>query len=312
VLSVGAHLVLLALLIVVHIPGPQLPEPPPPDAPSRGTVLLRVGMVSQHGAEGTPERPAPGPSSGVSSYVPRPHAGGGSAPETPDAPSALQDVEPRAGATARADTSNAAEVGSGAAEGFVGGDSAVGKVTGGEVVGGEVAGGDVTGGDVTGGDVTGGDVTGGEVAGGEVAGGHVAGGHVAGGHVAGGHVAGGHVAGGHVAGGHVAGGHVAGGRAAGAGAALAADVVGLVHARLAAGAERCYPAAARRYQQRGTAEVRFCVDASGRALETSLVKTSGSSLLDAAVGECVLPAASPFPSSVQGHCFAVPVRFGTR
>lgn len=97
-----------------------------------------------------------------------------------------------------------------------------------------------------------------------------------------------------------------------ANAAPGADVVGLVHARLAAGAERCYPAAARRYQQRGTAEVRFCVDESGRALETSLVKTSGSSLLDAAVGDCVLPAASPFPSSAQGHCFTVPVRFGAR
>jgi TonB family protein len=93
-------------------------------------------------------------------------------------------------------------------------------------------------------------------------------------------------------------------------AAPGADVVGLVHARLAAGAQRCYPAAARRYQQRGTAEVRFCVDASGGALETSVVKTSGSSLLDAAVGDCVLPAASPFPASAQGHCFTVPVRFG--
>jgi len=91
-----------------------------------------------------------------------------------------------------------------------------------------------------------------------------------------------------------------------------ADVVGLVHARLAAGAERCYPAAARRYQQRGTAEVRFCVDASGLARETSLVKPSGSSLLDAAVGDCVLPAASPFPASAQGHCFTVPVRFGAK
>jgi TonB family protein len=106
---------------------------------------------------------------------------------------------------------------------------------------------------------------------------------------------------------------VEGGReGGGAGAALDVDVVGLVHERLAAGAERCYPAAARRYQQRGTAEVRFCVDASGQAQEGAVAKSSGSTLLDAAVGDCVLPAASPFPASSQGRCFTVPVRFGAQ
>lgn len=257
VLSVGAHLVLLALLIVVRRPTLQLPVTPPPDAAARGTVL-RVGVVSHGGAVGgTPEEPAAGLPLGAPPAVRRPRAGEGTAVEAPE-PAA--EVEPSVeGAARRDDTTTHSE--SGAVE-----DGVVGTV-----------------------------------AAGTVAGDNAAGGTVAAGNVAAGNVAGGTVAGGNVAG--------AGGATSGA---PGADVVGLVHARLAAGAERCYPAAARRYQQRGTAEVRFCVDASGQGVTPALVKTSGSSLLDAAVGGCVLPAASPFPGPAQGHCFTVPVRFGCK
>lgn len=90
------------------------------------------------------------------------------------------------------------------------------------------------------------------------------------------------------------------------------EVAAQVHARLAAAAERCYPASARRYQQRGTVEVRFCVDGQGAARDAQVQRTSGAGLLDAAVGDCVLPAAAPFPEVARGQCFTVPVRFGLR
>lgn len=90
------------------------------------------------------------------------------------------------------------------------------------------------------------------------------------------------------------------------------EVAAQVHARLAAAAERCYPASARRYQQRGTVEVRFCVDGQGAARDAQVLRTSGAGLLDAAVGDCVLPAAAPLPEVARGRCFTVPVRFGLR
>ncbi|MEW5740280.1 MAG: TonB family protein [Myxococcota bacterium] len=105
------------------------------------------------------------------------------------------------------------------------------------------------------------------------------------------------------------------GGAAGGGASAGSagpELVSLVHARLAAAAERCYPASARRFQQRGTVEVRFCVDGHGAVREEQVQRSSGVDALDAAVGACVLPAASPFPSSASGQCFSVPVRFGLR
>jgi len=102
------------------------------------------------------------------------------------------------------------------------------------------------------------------------------------------------------------------GAAAGVGPGGAADVVSLVHARLAANAERCYPAVAKRFQQRGTVEVRFCVDAHGAVRDETVQRSSGAGVLDAAVSTCVLPAALPFPESARGACFTVPVRFGAR
>lgn len=96
------------------------------------------------------------------------------------------------------------------------------------------------------------------------------------------------------------------------GGGVTPDITGLVHARLAAGAVRCYPPAARRFAQRGTATVRFCVDGQGAASAPAVVETSGSRLLDAAVGDCVLPRASPFPEAARGACFTAPVHFGAR
>ncbi len=90
------------------------------------------------------------------------------------------------------------------------------------------------------------------------------------------------------------------------------DVVALVHARLAAMAEGCYPAAARRFQQRGTVQLSFCLDATGGAASTSITQSSGAALLDAAAQGCVVQKAAPFPPEAASRCFSVPVRFGAR
>ena len=91
------------------------------------------------------------------------------------------------------------------------------------------------------------------------------------------------------------------------------DMVGaLVHARLAAMAEGCYPSAARRFQQRGTVQLSFCLDASGGAASTSITQSSGAALLDAAAQGCVVQKAAPFPPEAASRCFSVPVRFGAR
>ncbi|MDP2272502.1 MAG: energy transducer TonB [Archangium sp.] len=92
----------------------------------------------------------------------------------------------------------------------------------------------------------------------------------------------------------------------------AVDVVALVHSRLAAMAEGCYPAAARRFQQRGTVQLSFCLDASGGAASTSITQSSGAALLDAAAQGCVVQKAAPFPPEAASRCFSVPVRFGAR
>jgi TonB family protein len=83
-----------------------------------------------------------------------------------------------------------------------------------------------------------------------------------------------------------------------------------VHARLAAVADRCYPAAARRFQQRGTVQLAFCTDANGSAISTNVTQSSGAELLDAAARGCVLENAVPFPREAASRCFTVPVRFG--
>lgn len=88
------------------------------------------------------------------------------------------------------------------------------------------------------------------------------------------------------------------------------DVAALVHARLAAVADGCYPAAARRFRQRGTATLSFCSDAAGVITGGRVSASSGASMLDTAARECVLNAASPLPLPAAGACFSVPVRFG--
>jgi TonB family protein len=90
------------------------------------------------------------------------------------------------------------------------------------------------------------------------------------------------------------------------------DIVAIVHARLAAVADGCYPAAARRFQQRGTVQLSFCTDAAGAAASTSVTQSSGAELLDAAARGCVIEAAAPFPPEAASRCFSVPVRFGAR
>jgi TonB family protein len=80
-----------------------------------------------------------------------------------------------------------------------------------------------------------------------------------------------------------------------------------LHARLAASAERCYPAQARRFRQTGEVTLKFCL-ASGAADQISLDGSTGSPLLDEAARTCVLDGARPLPE-ITG-CFAVPVRFG--
>ncbi len=89
-----------------------------------------------------------------------------------------------------------------------------------------------------------------------------------------------------------------------------AEVIALVHARLAAAAERCYPAAARRFRQRGTVQLSFCTDDRGGTSSTSVTQSSGAELLDAAARGCVLENAAPFPPEASTRCFSVPVRFG--
>lgn len=88
------------------------------------------------------------------------------------------------------------------------------------------------------------------------------------------------------------------------------QVISLVHARLAAAADRCYPAAARRFQQRGTVQLSFCTDAQGGTANASITHSSGAELLDAAARGCVLESAVPFPREASARCFSVPVRFG--
>ena len=99
---------------------------------------------------------------------------------------------------------------------------------------------------------------------------------------------------------------------AGAEAETGPDVTALVHARLAAVADRCYPAAARRFQQRGTVQLTFCTDANGGAASASVTQSSGAALLDAAARGCVVDSAAPFPLEAASRCFSVPVRFGAR
>lgn len=94
--------------------------------------------------------------------------------------------------------------------------------------------------------------------------------------------------------------------------ALTPELTALMHARLAAVAEGCYPPAAKRFRQRGTVQLSFCIDASGAARTTEVTQSSGSELLDAAARTCVVARAAPFPPEAVERCFAVPVRFGAQ
>ncbi|MCU0699961.1 MAG: energy transducer TonB [Myxococcaceae bacterium] len=82
-----------------------------------------------------------------------------------------------------------------------------------------------------------------------------------------------------------------------------------MHARLAAAARDCYPAAARRFRQLGRVPVRFCVGAN-LAAERLVLSPSGLALLDDAARECVVPRAAPFPAEAATRCFEVAVDFG--
>ncbi len=90
---------------------------------------------------------------------------------------------------------------------------------------------------------------------------------------------------------------------AGSNAELAA-----LHRRLSEAARTCYPASARRYALRGTVKLAFVLDAAGAELSRNLEGSTGSSALDQAALDCVLPRAAPLPR-IPGR-FVVEVRFG--
>src|SRR5262245_9605825 len=77
------------------------------------------------------------------------------------------------------------------------------------------------------------------------------------------------------------------------GAQTGPSVLSVLASRLAAAALRCYPAAAVRFRLRGEALLAFCLREDGASRSVSLVRSSGSPLLDRAALECVLPGALP-------------------
>ncbi len=86
------------------------------------------------------------------------------------------------------------------------------------------------------------------------------------------------------------------------------SLLGELHRRLAVAAQRCYPAAARRFRLQGEVPVHFCLDGHGVASALRLEGSSGSPLLDRSALECVVPGAEPL-AGLEG-CFLVPVHFG--
>lgn len=86
-------------------------------------------------------------------------------------------------------------------------------------------------------------------------------------------------------------------------------------ARLASHLERRkrYPAAAKRQNQQGTAQVRFTIDASGNVQSVALVRSSGVALLDEEV-VALVRRASPVPAPPPGvnRTIVVPIRFSMR
>lgn len=88
--------------------------------------------------------------------------------------------------------------------------------------------------------------------------------------------------------------------------AAAGDKTAELHRRLAESARSCYPAAARRFGQRGEVEVAFCLSG-GRLASVELLGTTRAPALDKAAQDCVVQGAMPLPLS-EG-CFRVPVLF---
>ncbi len=80
-----------------------------------------------------------------------------------------------------------------------------------------------------------------------------------------------------------------------------------LHQRLASAARRCYPGTAHRLRQRGTVQLHFCLSPQGTASTSTLEGTTGSTLLDRAALECVLPGALPAPG--MPGCYDVAIRF---
>lgn len=74
-------------------------------------------------------------------------------------------------------------------------------------------------------------------------------------------------------------------------------------------ARSCYPQVAARFRLQGTAKVAFCVGNHGEASQVRLVQSTGSGVLDAAAGGCVLERARPLPAETSGRCFELPVQF---
>lgn len=74
-------------------------------------------------------------------------------------------------------------------------------------------------------------------------------------------------------------------------------------------ARSCYPQVAARFGLHGTAKVAFCVGNQGEVSQVRLVQSTGSGVLDAAAGGCVLDRARPLPVETSGRCFELPVQF---
>ena len=80
-----------------------------------------------------------------------------------------------------------------------------------------------------------------------------------------------------------------------------------LHNRLSAAARSCYPPAAKRFRLQGIVPVHFCIDGRGSLTRVDRQRSSGSTLLDRAALECVLPGAAPLPGPA--GCYDVSVEF---
>lgn len=81
----------------------------------------------------------------------------------------------------------------------------------------------------------------------------------------------------------------------------------LLQMRLAQAALRCYPPEAARFRLHGKASLAFCLSGGGEPSGVRVAQSSGSSLLDHAAVDCILPGAEPLPR--RAGCYTVPVVF---